>query len=159
MWSFSTQTSLSKEGIVPKRIVRFVVRRSRRLVGWIKCSLRRLFRIACPWQEVEIGEDGPLRRGRICGSCKREEIEEENGGEGNDSCFRCGNPIRDGAPYVKASGSRVSHFGCTIGALADALDSDGDVRIPGGKVTTLPVSNCCGGLETGCRKESKEEAR
>lgn len=78
---------------MPKRVVRFVVRRSRRFLGWVKCRLRQLFQIECPWQEVEIGEDGPLRHGRICGSCQREEIEVEAEASpdrsGGSSCCGC----------------------------------------------------------------------
>lgn len=40
-------------------------------------------------------------------------------------CFRCGNPVRPGTPHVKASGNRQAHFGCSMGALGDILDSGG----------------------------------
>lgn len=70
---------------MPMRVVKFVLRHSGRFFGRIRCWIRG----QCQWQEVQFGDDAGLHKGRICVTCKREEInvefEEKNDAEKQDA--------------------------------------------------------------------------
>ncbi|OGZ95064.1 MAG: hypothetical protein A3I44_01645 [Candidatus Sungbacteria bacterium RIFCSPLOWO2_02_FULL_51_17] len=40
-------------------------------------------------------------------------------------CFRCGRPIMKGTLYSEAKNGKVSHFGCVMACLGNALDAAG----------------------------------